>query len=400
MPPYGQVIVGPPGSGKSTYCSGMNEFLRSIGRHCCIVNMDPANDRLPYDYAIDIRDFVTLEEIMDDENLRLGPNGGLVYALEVIESNIEIFLSKVKSLIDVGKDDEGFQATYVLFDCPGQTELYTSSPIMNKIFTTLIKELDFRLCVVSLIDCVNIMVPSNYISSLLLSLRTMLQMDLPQVNVFTKIDLIKGYIDSDKMSKVSRKDYKRKTGEDDHDNHDSHEHYEHGDQSEGLPFDLQYYADVQDLSYLTPYVMTEENNSRKLFFKDKYQRLTELIAELIEDFGLLKFEVLSIEDKFSMIKLLKIIDKSNGYIFGSSEIGGDTIWKDIMEEGYDNEWEDIDIQERWVDNKEEYDELEGEKRKELEEYLQNAPEEEKHSVELDAEKEWELALKEWESKQI
>ncbi|GME98875.1 unnamed protein product [[Candida] boidinii] len=71
-----------------------------------------------------------------------------------------------------------------------------------------------------------------------------------------------------------------------------------------------------------------------------------------------------------------------------------------MEEGYDNEWEDIDIQERWVDNKEEYDELEGEKRKELEEYLQNAPEEEKHSVELDAEKEWELALKEWESKQV
>ncbi|GMF05371.1 unnamed protein product [[Candida] boidinii] len=139
----------------------------------------------------------------------------------------------------------------------------------------------------------------------------MLQMDLPQVNIFTKIDLIKGYIDSEKMSKVSRKDFKRKTGDDDHDDHDGHEHHEHGDDSEGLLFDLQYYADVQDLSYLTPYVMTEENNSRKLFFKDKYQRLTELIAELIEDFGLLKFEDTIMNGKILIFKKGGLIIKKN-----------------------------------------------------------------------------------------
>ena len=29
---FGQLVIGPPGSGKSTYCTGMHEFLSGIGR--------------------------------------------------------------------------------------------------------------------------------------------------------------------------------------------------------------------------------------------------------------------------------------------------------------------------------------------------------------------------------
>jgi predicted PilT family ATPase len=29
---FGQVVVGPPGSGKSTYCSGVRQFLNGIER--------------------------------------------------------------------------------------------------------------------------------------------------------------------------------------------------------------------------------------------------------------------------------------------------------------------------------------------------------------------------------
>ena len=32
QPRYGQVVIGPPGSGKSTYCKGMKEFLEGLGR--------------------------------------------------------------------------------------------------------------------------------------------------------------------------------------------------------------------------------------------------------------------------------------------------------------------------------------------------------------------------------
>jgi predicted PilT family ATPase len=29
---FGQVVVGPPGSGKTTYCYGMYQFMTQIGR--------------------------------------------------------------------------------------------------------------------------------------------------------------------------------------------------------------------------------------------------------------------------------------------------------------------------------------------------------------------------------
>jgi len=30
---YAQLVLGPPGSGKTTYCKGMAEFLRGLGRY-------------------------------------------------------------------------------------------------------------------------------------------------------------------------------------------------------------------------------------------------------------------------------------------------------------------------------------------------------------------------------
>jgi hypothetical protein len=47
---FGQVVVGPPGSGKTVYCLGMKEFLEKTGRNVVIVNLDPANENLPYPF--------------------------------------------------------------------------------------------------------------------------------------------------------------------------------------------------------------------------------------------------------------------------------------------------------------------------------------------------------------
>ena len=58
------MVIGPPGSGKTTYCDGMAQFLRKLGRPVAIVNLDPANDVLPYKADIDISDLVRVEEVI------------------------------------------------------------------------------------------------------------------------------------------------------------------------------------------------------------------------------------------------------------------------------------------------------------------------------------------------
>lgn len=32
---FGQLVIGPPGSGKTTYCYKMNELLKELGRKVC-----------------------------------------------------------------------------------------------------------------------------------------------------------------------------------------------------------------------------------------------------------------------------------------------------------------------------------------------------------------------------
>ncbi len=101
--------------------------MSAIGRKCSVVNLDPANDQTGYPCAVDVRDLVKLEDIMEEDDL--GPNGGVLYALEDLEHNMEWL---EQGLSELGED-------YVLFDCPGQVELYTHHSSLRNIFFKLQK---------------------------------------------------------------------------------------------------------------------------------------------------------------------------------------------------------------------------------------------------------------------
>lgn len=58
---------------------------------------------------------MTLDDVM--EEMELGPNGALVYCMEYLMENTDWLQEELNS--KVATDD------YVIFDCPGQIELYS-----------------------------------------------------------------------------------------------------------------------------------------------------------------------------------------------------------------------------------------------------------------------------------
>jgi GTPase SAR1 family protein len=81
------MVMGPAGSGKTTFCSTIVSHCRAIKRNIHLVNLDPAAEEFETQPAIDIKDLVSLDEVMKE--LDFGPNGGLIYTLEYLIENID-----------------------------------------------------------------------------------------------------------------------------------------------------------------------------------------------------------------------------------------------------------------------------------------------------------------------
>lgn len=259
---FGQVVVGPPGSGKSTYCRGMCEFLNGLGRKCVVINLDPANEDVPYECAVNIDELITLADAMDE--FGLGPNGGIMYCLEYLEANMDWLEERLKQ----------YAGSYLLFDFPGQIELFTHHASVRNIVDKLTFKTTLRLAVVNLVDAHHVSDPTKYVSLLLVSLSIMLQLQQPHVNVLSKVDLVESM----------------------------------GPLSMGLEF----YTTALDLQHLS-------DGMSETKVPAKYKRLNEALAELVEEFALVSFKTLNIQDKSNVAALLREVDRCNGYMYGTLE---------------------------------------------------------------------------------
>jgi len=188
MPRYAQLVIGPAGSGKSTYCQNVYQHCQSIKRTVHVVNLDPAADHFEYPVSVDIRELISLEDVM--EELKLGPNGGLIYCMEYLEENLEDWFSE--QMEDYIDDD------YLIFDCPGQIELYSHIPVLRT-FVDQLKRWDFNVCAVYMLDSQFVSDVTKYISGCMASLSAMVQLELPHINVLSKIDLLPSKRDLDKF---------------------------------------------------------------------------------------------------------------------------------------------------------------------------------------------------------
>ena len=105
----------------------MKQFLSALGRKVSVVNLDPANHVLPYPCDVNMAELITLDDVMT--SLNLGPNGGLLYCMDFLQANIDWLYHRLELLGD----------SYIVFDCPGQVELYTHNMSVKKIIERLTK---------------------------------------------------------------------------------------------------------------------------------------------------------------------------------------------------------------------------------------------------------------------
>lgn len=45
----GVIVIGAPGTGKTTFCNGLQQLLKQVERDHVIVNLDPANEHMEYE---------------------------------------------------------------------------------------------------------------------------------------------------------------------------------------------------------------------------------------------------------------------------------------------------------------------------------------------------------------
>ena len=168
-------FVGTAGSGKSSLVGAYKEWLDANGIDSVIVNLDPGADVLPYEADIDIREWINLQEVMDE--YALGPNGAQVVCADLMAMNIERLTDAMS----------GLKTKYVLIDTPGQLELFVFRKSSNIITEALGKE---RSMILFLSDPVLCRTPNGFISSMMLSSIVQFRLQMPMVNILSKSDIL------------------------------------------------------------------------------------------------------------------------------------------------------------------------------------------------------------------
>jgi len=176
---YAVLVTGPAGAGKSTFASSFITHLTASKRSCHLVNLDPAADAASFEYepAVDIKELINLEDVMDE--LGYGPNGGLVYCFEYLLQNMDWLEEELG----------GYEDDYLIFDCPGQIELYTHHPFLPTLVQNL-NRMGIRTCAAYLIESQFMEDRYKFFAGVLSAMSAMVNLEIPWINVMSKMDLV------------------------------------------------------------------------------------------------------------------------------------------------------------------------------------------------------------------
>jgi hypothetical protein len=255
------------------------------------------------------------------DELQLGPNGGLVYCMEYLLQNMDW----LQENLDEYDDDE-----YLILDCPGQIELYTHIPVMNRIIDQLrLWGYNDKLVSVFIVDATFVTDPAKFISGSLLALSAMISMQLPHVNVLSKCDLV----EEGSMERVLEMESAMQLWDvlGDHGRH--HNRGGGGDDADGAsmlsflreesPFQQHFStsnhgrtttaAAVVATTSTTSSTESETLQQNARTREKKWNRLTEAICSLLDDYSMVGFIPLNINDEDSIAHVLATVDHAIQY---------------------------------------------------------------------------------------
>lgn len=167
-------FIGTAGSGKSTMTAAFQEWMGDKDLDTVVMNLDPGAADLAYEPDVNVRDWVKLEDIMDEYGL--GPNGAQIMCADLVAVNIR----------ELAEALETYKTNYVLIDTPGQMELFAFREASRAIVEAFGQEDSY---LVFLSDASLARSPTGLLSLVMLSATTQFRFLIPLLNVLSKSDL-------------------------------------------------------------------------------------------------------------------------------------------------------------------------------------------------------------------
>lgn len=168
-------VVGTAGAGKSSLVTAYQRWARFLEVDVMAINLDPGAERVHYDPEFDVRDLVSLSDVMSEYDL--GPNGAQILAADLVASQAE----------DVFEQIEGLSGDMLIVDTPGQVELFAFREASSHLVDVLGQG---RACLIFLFDPMLSRTPSGFVSQMLLSSIVHFRLGLPTANFLSKTDLL------------------------------------------------------------------------------------------------------------------------------------------------------------------------------------------------------------------
>ena len=169
---------------------------------------------------------------------------------------------------------------------PGQIELYTHIPVVPTLVQHLTRSgaLHVNLCAAYLLESTFVIDRAKFFAGTLSAMSAMLMLELPHVNIMSKMDLVKG--------SVPRKDLKR-----------------------FIDPDASLLDDEQSGNETAAARIEERNptSAKAIMAGGSFNKLNKAVARLIDDFSMVSFLQLNVQDEESVGAILSYIDDAIQY---------------------------------------------------------------------------------------